>query len=68
MRVGGLADTVAAYALELAAGSILIGSPRPAADATFAADAVEAFVEDLRQKTGIDVLVMAPPHRALPTL
>lgn len=67
VRVGGLADTIAAYALEVAAGSILIGSPRPAADATFGADAVGSFVEDLRQKTGLEVLVMAPPYGAPPT-
>jgi nucleotide-binding universal stress UspA family protein len=59
VRVGALADTIAAYAREVAAGSILIGSPRPAADAVLAGG-VEQFAVELRQKSGVAVVVVAP--------
>jgi nucleotide-binding universal stress UspA family protein len=60
VRVGVLADTIAAFAREIAAGSILIGSPRPAADAVLAGGGVEQFAEELRRKSGVAVVVVGP--------
>lgn len=60
VRVGGLADTIAAYAAEVAAGSILIGSPRAAADAALANGGAEQFAEELRESSGIAVVVVSP--------
>ena len=57
VRVGVLADTIAAYAREVEAGSILIGSPRPAADAVLAVDGAKQFAADLRLKAGVNVMV-----------
>ncbi len=60
VRVGVLADTIAAYAGEVAAGSILVGNPRSATDAVFAHGGARRFAEELRQSTGLPVIVMAP--------
>lgn len=60
VRVGDLVDTISAFAGEVEADTILIGTPRPAADARFAADGVGEFAEELRQKTGARVMVMSP--------
>ncbi|MDH3261160.1 MAG: universal stress protein [Acidimicrobiia bacterium] len=60
VRVGALADTIAAYAREVAAGSILIGRPRSAADAALAGGGAEQFAEELRQKGGAALVVIAP--------
>ena len=57
VRVGVLADTIADYAREVEAGSILIGSPRPAADAVLAVDGAKQFAAELRRKTGVAVVV-----------
>jgi hypothetical protein len=57
IRVGPLAETIAAYATEVAAGSILIGLPRPAADAALAGSAVEQFAEELRRLAGVTVVI-----------
>jgi nucleotide-binding universal stress UspA family protein len=61
VRVGVLADTIAAYAREVGAGSILVGSPRAAADAVLV-DGVERFAAELRQKSGVAVIVTNPPE------
>lgn len=60
VRVGALADTISAYAKEVEAGSILIGSPRPAADAALADGGAEPFAEELRQNVGVNVSVVTP--------
>ena len=60
VRVGVLAETIAAYAKEVAAESILIGSPRFAADAVLADGGAEQFAEDLRRMAGVAVLVVNP--------
>jgi nucleotide-binding universal stress UspA family protein len=60
VRVGTLAETIAAYAKEVEAGSILIGSPRPAADAVLAVGGAEQFAEELRRLSGIEVVVISP--------
>jgi hypothetical protein len=60
VRVGALAGTIAAYAKEVAAGSILIGSPRPAADAALASGGAEQFAKELRQSGGVAVVVVTP--------
>jgi hypothetical protein len=58
VRVGPLAKTIAACAKEVTAGSILIGSPRPAADAILASGGVEQFADELRQLSGLAVVVI----------
>jgi hypothetical protein len=55
-----LADTIFAYAKEVEAGSIIIGSPRPAADAALADGGAEPFAEELRQNVGVNVFVVTP--------
>ncbi len=59
VRVGKLVETVAAYVKEMSAGSILIGSPREAVDATLG-DGVEQFAADLRRRAGVPVTIAAP--------
>jgi hypothetical protein len=58
VRVGELASTIGAFAKEVEAGSILIGRPRSASDATFAKVGVDQFAGELRQDTGLPVVVM----------
>lgn len=58
VRVGELAGTIGDYARESAAGSILIGKPRSASDATLATVGVDRFAEELRRDTGLPVVVM----------
>ena len=60
VRVGVLADTIAAYAGEVAAGSILVGNPRSATDAVLGDGGAGRFAEELRQSSGLPVIVMAP--------
>ena len=54
VRVGGLAETIAGFAREMEAGSILMGNPRAASDAVLA-NGADTFVEQLRQDTGLPV-------------
>jgi hypothetical protein len=60
VRVGDLAETIAAYAVELEAGSILIGSPRSAADAALADGGAKQFVSELRRRAGMEVVLATP--------
>ncbi|MDH5372646.1 MAG: hypothetical protein OEX97_06850, partial [Acidimicrobiia bacterium] len=60
VRVGDLVDTISAFTGEVEADTILIGTPRSAADARFAADGVGEFADELRQRTGAMVMVMSP--------
>ena len=60
VRVGELATAISEYAREVAAGSILIGSPRSAADATFVEGGVDRFVGELRQTAGVAIVVVPP--------
>ena len=60
VRVGGLMATIAAYAAEVAAGSILVGNPRSATDAVLVDGGAGRFAEELRQSSGLPVIVMAP--------
>ena len=60
VRVGDLTDTIAAYAKEVAAGSILIGTPRSAEDAALANGGAERFAKGLRHRAGITVTVITP--------
>jgi nucleotide-binding universal stress UspA family protein len=57
--VGELASTISEYAREIGAGSILIGSPRSATDATLAQGGVGRFAEELRQRAGLAVVVVS---------
>ena len=59
VRVGTLVDTIAAYAKEVGAGSILVGNPRAAPDAMLAGGA-DRFAGELRQSAGVPVVVMTP--------
>jgi K+-sensing histidine kinase KdpD len=59
VRVGELVEAVAAYAKEMSAGSILIGRPRAAPDATLAGS-LEQFTADLRLRAGVPVAIAAP--------
>ena len=59
VRVGPLAEMIASYAIKLGAETILIGSPRSAADATLADTGAEVFAEDLRRRTGASVVVVS---------
>ena len=63
VRVGELAEAIAAYAGEVEAESILIGSPRPATDAVFSDGGTEEFAAELRQITGVAVVVMGRDGR-----
>jgi hypothetical protein len=60
VRVGDLVDTIVGYAREVGAGSILIGTPRSAADAALAGGGAEQFAQDLRRTGGVAVMVLAP--------
>ncbi len=58
VRVGELAETIAGFAREMEAGSILIGNPRAAADAVLVDDAAAKFVDGLHQRTGLPVFMV----------
>ena len=58
VKVGGLAETIADYAMEIGAKSILIGSPRSSADAALASGGVEQFAEELHLSSGTAVVVV----------
>lgn len=58
VRVGELAESVANFAREMSAGSILIGSPRAAEDAALGSGA-ERFAEQLRSLAGVPVQTVA---------
>ncbi len=58
VRVGELIDTVAAYAGEVEAATILVGRPRSAPDAALAAGGADHFAEQLRQSSGLPVTVL----------
>jgi hypothetical protein len=58
VRVGELAETIAGFAREMDAGSILIGNPRAAADAVLVDEAAAQFADGLRQETGIPVFMV----------
>ena len=58
VRVGELAETIAGFAREMDAGSILIGNPRAAADAVLVNEAAAQFADGLRQDTGLPVFMV----------
>lgn len=58
VKVGGLAETIAGYAMEVGAKSILIGTPRSSADAVLAKYGVGQFANELRMTSMIGVVVV----------
>ena len=60
VRVGDLADAIATYSKDVEAGSILMGTPRPAADAALTDGGAERFAEELDNIAGIPVVVVSP--------
>lgn len=61
VRVGELVESIAGYATEMSAGVILIGNPRAAADAALRSDGAEQFADELRQHSGVAVVVVPTP-------
>ncbi|NND01983.1 MAG: universal stress protein [Acidimicrobiia bacterium] len=60
VRVGDLGETLAAFAAEVDAGAVLIGSPRDAVDAALNGTDVEELIDGVAQLTNADVSVIAP--------
>ena len=60
VRVGTLVAAITDFAKEVEADAILVGNPRPAADAALTSAGAEQFAEELRQNAGVPVVVMTP--------
>ena len=59
-KVGDLMETIAGYAKEVGATSILIGTPRSSSDAALSSGGVEQFADELRLSAGVAVVVVNP--------
>ena len=64
-KVGGLVETIAGYAKEMEATSILVGSPRSSTDAALAGGGVMQFADELRLSAGVAVVVVNPDGQVL---
>lgn len=58
IRVGDLGETVAEFAKEVDADTVLLGEPREAGDAALPGGRVEELAAELRQRLGVDVEVI----------
>ncbi len=60
VRVGKLTETIAAFAAEVGAGTILLGEPRDALDATLHGDELATLAAGVGGHTGAEVQVIRP--------